>query len=173
MSIGDLNIQSFSKILDSSNSPDPDLLIRTSGENRLSDFLLYQSSYTCLYFDDVLWPDYNLWHLSRAILYYQMHYSDIENKMLGSRTIIQFKKSKLRIMLQSKVLFPQNFISWGFIQIQKGYLNDSAVFLSQNNKYHCKCAKKSAPSAESRAKKVKSPDIHYQAKLTLKNSRPM
>jgi undecaprenyl diphosphate synthase len=51
--------------------PDPDLLIRTSGEQRLSNFLLWQLSYTEMVFTDVLWPDVTRWDLVRAILAYQ------------------------------------------------------------------------------------------------------
>jgi len=45
---------------------DPDLLIRTGGEQRLSNFLLWQSAYTELYFSDVLWPDFSSEHLHTA-----------------------------------------------------------------------------------------------------------
>jgi len=51
--------------------PDPDLLIRTSGEIRLSNFLLWQVAYTELYVTDVLWPDFNREHLLEAIRSYQ------------------------------------------------------------------------------------------------------
>ncbi len=47
--------------------PDPDLLIRTSGEQRISNFLLWQCAYTEFVFDDVLWPDFDRKHLERAI----------------------------------------------------------------------------------------------------------
>jgi undecaprenyl diphosphate synthase len=47
--------------------PDPDLVIRTSGEKRLSNFLLWQSAYAELVFLDVLWPDFNKSHLEDAI----------------------------------------------------------------------------------------------------------
>ncbi len=47
--------------------PNPDLIIRTAGEQRLSNFLLWQSAYAEFYYDDVLWPDYKLEHLDRAI----------------------------------------------------------------------------------------------------------
>jgi undecaprenyl diphosphate synthase len=47
--------------------PDPDLLIRTSGEMRISNFLLWQVSYTELYFTDVLWPDFREEHLVKAV----------------------------------------------------------------------------------------------------------
>ncbi|NP_001079475.1 uncharacterized protein LOC379162 isoform X1 [Xenopus laevis] len=59
-------------------SPEPDLLIRTSGEVRLSDFLLWQTSYSCLVFQSVLWPEYTFWNLCEAILRYQYNYSNIQ-----------------------------------------------------------------------------------------------
>jgi undecaprenyl diphosphate synthase len=51
--------------------PDPDLLIRTGGERRISNFLLWQLSYTELFFSDVLWPDFTKRHLVDAVLAYQ------------------------------------------------------------------------------------------------------
>lgn len=55
----------------SSFMPDPELLIRTSGEKRISNFMLWRLAYTELYFDPVLWPDYSKEHFYRAILDYQ------------------------------------------------------------------------------------------------------
>jgi undecaprenyl diphosphate synthase len=52
----------------------PDLLIRTSGENRLSDFLLWQTSYSVTYFADVLWPEFSLWNFIYALFYYQRRF---------------------------------------------------------------------------------------------------
>ena len=52
------------------NVPDPDLLIRTSGEQRLSNFLLWQAAYSELYFADVLWPDFDAAELDKAISAY-------------------------------------------------------------------------------------------------------
>lgn len=60
----------FSSFLDTKGIPDPDLLIRTSGEERLSNFLLWQLAYTEFYFTDVLWPDFNKAELEKAIAYY-------------------------------------------------------------------------------------------------------
>jgi undecaprenyl diphosphate synthase len=57
----------FSKNLYRSNIPDPDLLIRTAGDKRLSNFLLWQLAYTELYFVDVFWPDFDKNHLLQAI----------------------------------------------------------------------------------------------------------
>ncbi|XP_071444957.1 dehydrodolichyl diphosphate synthase complex subunit DHDDS [Hetaerina americana] len=57
---------------------DPDLVIRTSGEVRFSDFLLWQLSYSCVYFTDVLWPEFSIWHLLAAIFYYQRSYVDVQ-----------------------------------------------------------------------------------------------
>ncbi len=60
----------FASYLDTNGIPDPDLLIRTSGEERLSNFLLWQLAYTEFYFTDVLWPDFNKKELQKAIDYY-------------------------------------------------------------------------------------------------------
>lgn len=60
----------FAHYLDTSDLPDPDLLIRTSGEVRLSNYLLWQMAYTEFYFTDVLWPDFNKEELVKAIEYY-------------------------------------------------------------------------------------------------------
>ena len=57
----------FESYLDTAGIPDPDLLIRTSGEQRVSNFLLWQTAYTELVFTPVLWPDFNKAHLEDAI----------------------------------------------------------------------------------------------------------
>jgi undecaprenyl diphosphate synthase len=57
----------FESFLYTSGIPDPDLLIRTSGEKRLSNFLLWQLAYTELFFTDVLWPDFKKEHVLEAI----------------------------------------------------------------------------------------------------------
>jgi len=69
--ISDVTKDSFSRYLSTQAMPDPDLLIRTSGEYRLSNFLLWQSAYTELYFTDVLWPDFRRESLIKAIIDYQ------------------------------------------------------------------------------------------------------
>ena len=60
----------FAGYLDTKGIPEPDLLIRTSGEQRLSNFLLWQLAYTEFYFTDVLWPDFDKEELWKAIQYY-------------------------------------------------------------------------------------------------------
>ena len=60
----------FSSRLFTAGMPDPDLIIRTSGEQRLSNFLLWQAAYAEFVFQDVLWPDYDAAHLAQAIREY-------------------------------------------------------------------------------------------------------
>jgi len=60
----------ISEYLYTANQPDPDLIIRPSGEHRTSNFLLWQSAYAEYYIDDVLWPDYTEKDLNRALLEY-------------------------------------------------------------------------------------------------------
>ncbi len=68
---GDMNEQLFESYLQSEDMPDPDLLIRTSGEQRLSNFLLWQSAYTEFLFTATLWPDFTREHLEQAVHEYQ------------------------------------------------------------------------------------------------------
>lgn len=66
----DITIESFESALDTAGIPDPDLLIRTSGELRLSNFLLWQCAYTELVFMDVYWPEFGREQLEEAIEIY-------------------------------------------------------------------------------------------------------
>ena len=67
----ELDEAAFSALLDSAGIPDPELIIRPSGEERLSNFLLWQCAYSEFYFTDVLWPDFDEAELDRAIAAYQ------------------------------------------------------------------------------------------------------
>jgi len=67
----EINTELFEKHLLTSHSPAPELLIRTSGEFRISNFLLYQLAYSEMYFTDTLWPDFNKEEFFKAIHYYQ------------------------------------------------------------------------------------------------------
>lgn len=63
----EISPERFAQCLDTAGQPDPDLIIRTSGEQRLSNFLLYQAAYSEFYFTPVLWPDFNESHLQKAL----------------------------------------------------------------------------------------------------------
>jgi len=67
----DLTEEQFASHLDTAGLPDPDLIIRTSGEKRISNFLLWQSAYAELYFTDVLWPDFDEKELLTAFIDFQ------------------------------------------------------------------------------------------------------
>lgn len=68
--LDELNEEMFSSYLDTAGIPDPDLLIRTSAEQRLSNYMLWQLAYTEFYFPDVLWPDFDTEELYKAIEVY-------------------------------------------------------------------------------------------------------
>ncbi|WP_085523948.1 isoprenyl transferase [Tuberibacillus sp. Marseille-P3662] len=70
LTVNDIDESIISSYLLTKQYPDPDLLIRTSGEIRLSNFLLWQLAYTELWFTDVLWPDFTEEHLGEAIAHF-------------------------------------------------------------------------------------------------------
>jgi len=90
----------LSDSLFTSRSSHPDLLIRTSGEVRLSDFLLWQSGLSVLAFETVLWPEFTIWHLFSAVFYYQRHHlgvnEAIENQKERERGEERGKESGLK-----------------------------------------------------------------------------
>ena len=68
----ELTEQDIDKYLDNASLPYPDLLIRTGGEKRLSNFMLWELAYTELYFTDTLWPDFNENTLNQALSEYEL-----------------------------------------------------------------------------------------------------
>ncbi|NYT10984.1 MAG: di-trans,poly-cis-decaprenylcistransferase [Methanomassiliicoccales archaeon] len=72
LAVEDINEQEFSRFLYTADFPDPDLVLRTSGEERVSNFLLWQLAYSELYFTDVYWPGFRKIDFLRAIRSYQM-----------------------------------------------------------------------------------------------------
>lgn len=71
LGIDQIDEQLFAAKLTTANIPDPELMIRTSGEHRISNYLLWQMAYTELYFTETLWPDFRREHLYEAIVNYQ------------------------------------------------------------------------------------------------------
>lgn len=70
-SIDELTVDNFNRFLDTKDMPDPDLMIRTSGEQRLSNYLLWQLAYGEFYFTDVPWPQFHKEQLQEAIEAYE------------------------------------------------------------------------------------------------------
>jgi len=88
ISPADLDEQHFSEFLYTAGQPDPDLLIRTSGEMRVSNFLLWQIAYAEIWVTDTLWPDFRKRHLLEAILAYQKRdrrYGGIKHPAVAGR----------------------------------------------------------------------------------------
>ena len=69
--VNEINEHLFEQYLDTKNVPDPELVIRTSGEHRISNFLLWQIAYSELYFTNVFWPDFRKKDFINAIVEYQ------------------------------------------------------------------------------------------------------
>lgn len=78
----DINETLVGNYLETAGTPDPDLIIRTSGEKRISNFLLWQSAYSEFYFSDIFWPDFKKQHLLEAL-------KDYSNRHRRFGTLIQ------------------------------------------------------------------------------------
>lgn len=72
ISLENIDEIAFEKLLNTSGLPDPDLFIRTSGEQRISNFFLWQLAYTELYFSDILWPDFTADEFEKALACFSM-----------------------------------------------------------------------------------------------------
>jgi undecaprenyl diphosphate synthase len=86
----DLDERRFGEFLYTAGQPDPDLLIRTSGEMRVSNFLLWQIAYSEIWVTDTLWPDFRCRHLLDAILAYQKR----ERRYGGIKTAVAVSATK-------------------------------------------------------------------------------
>ncbi|MBK9716448.1 MAG: isoprenyl transferase [Saprospiraceae bacterium] len=87
---GPIDEMQFVQYLNTANIPDPELLIRTSGEHRISNFLLWQLAYSELYFTETLWPDFSKENLYDAIIDYQSR----ERRFGLTSEQIEIKKAK-------------------------------------------------------------------------------
>ncbi|OFY41205.1 MAG: di-trans,poly-cis-decaprenylcistransferase [Bacteroidetes bacterium GWF2_40_14] len=90
-SISNISIDTFGKYLSTANLPDPELLIRTGGEYRISNFLLWEIAYSELYFTETLWPDFDKEDFYKAILNYQKRerrYGKTSNQLTKMKNII-------------------------------------------------------------------------------------
>jgi len=67
----DIDEELLTNCMYTNQSPDPEIIIRTSGETRFSDFLLWQAQYTKIYVEKVLWPEFNIWNFYKIIFLYQ------------------------------------------------------------------------------------------------------
>jgi undecaprenyl diphosphate synthase len=92
LSLDDISEKTFEGFLYTQGLPDPDLLIRTSGEYRLSDFLIYQMAYTELFITPTLWPDFRKKHLLNAI----QEFNKRERRFGLTGEQVQRKRSILR-----------------------------------------------------------------------------
>ncbi len=70
IAVADITVELIQSKLATAEFPNPDLLIRTSGEQRISNFMLWQLAYSELYFTDVLWPDFNLAEFNKALAFF-------------------------------------------------------------------------------------------------------
>ena len=100
INIEEINENTIRNHLDTKSIPDPDLVIRTSGEQRLSNFLIWEVAYAEFYFTDIHWPDFNEKELQKAIYVYQnrdRRFGGLSN----SKEKIYSYKSNSRITISS------------------------------------------------------------------------
>ncbi|XP_031567033.1 dehydrodolichyl diphosphate synthase complex subunit DHDDS-like [Actinia tenebrosa] len=105
----DVSESLLEKCLYTHGSPHPDMLIRTSGEVRLSDFLLWQCSYSCLSFKKVLWPEFSVWNFYSSILSYQWNYQSFKQ----ARNEVEEKQIQTELESDLQCVFDSMFISNG------------------------------------------------------------
>ena len=108
--IEDISEKTVNDALYTQGLPDPDLLIRTSGEQRISNFLLWQSSYAEFYFTDKLWPDFDAKELKKAIRNYQKRerrYGKITLRLPQEPVSEKSSRTKRSALRQSSGLIPE------------------------------------------------------------------
>jgi len=117
----DIDLQLFEDCLDTYGCSRPDVIVRTSGEIRLSDFLLWQSAYSCLYFCDVLWPEFSLTDFYKMIIHFQKNYPQLMEMRKFEEEIRRKKLASEEN--QEKLNRIQNFINWKHQQQEDSILH--------------------------------------------------
>jgi ditrans,polycis-polyprenyl diphosphate synthase len=87
--LSDINEDLIEKCLLTGNSKSVDLLVRTSGEVRLSDFLLWQSNFSSIFFVKQMWPEFSIWNFYFAIIEYQLNFDYLNVKQLIDFIFVQ------------------------------------------------------------------------------------
>jgi len=98
----DVNEEMITKMLYTRDSPSPELLIRTSGETRLSDFMLWQASKSITYFSPVLWPEFSLWQLLSGIFFFQRQNKKLEKLLDDDNKIFDGQERTWRLLEQRR-----------------------------------------------------------------------
>jgi undecaprenyl diphosphate synthase len=102
----DLDAQALAMHLSTADLPDPELLIRTGGESRISNFLLWQTAYTELYFTDLHWPDFDEAALGQALSWYAQRvrrFGRTDEQVLNASSISHFPTADLGINKDVKI----------------------------------------------------------------------
>ena len=129
----DINEETFSNYLMTKDLPDPDLLIRTSGELRLSNFLLWQLAYTELWFTDVLWPDFTENDLVDAIEAFQRRSRRWRNMQRGDR---KMKERIISAVVAIAVFLPiAIWGGWAFLLLAYAMATIGLIELFKMRKY--------------------------------------
>ncbi|KAK7108774.1 dehydrodolichyl diphosphate synthase complex subunit DHDDS-like [Littorina saxatilis] len=119
----DISETLLEQCLYTSHSRPVDLLIRTSGEVRLSDFLLWESAYSCLVFVKVLWPEFSVWHLYGTILLYQRNHAQIQVARQNSdieRERLQRESDHKLVLEELAQTGPEHKVPGDSITLQEG-----------------------------------------------------
>merc|ERR1719282_1945003 len=102
LDINDVDEEMIDEHLYTRDSPPPDLLIRTSGETRLSDFMLWQASKSITYFSPVLWPEFSLWQLLSGIFFFQRQNKKLEELLEDENSMIDSQEQSWRMLEQRR-----------------------------------------------------------------------
>ncbi|KAK6631696.1 hypothetical protein RUM43_013760 [Polyplax serrata] len=90
----DISVDLLGRSLYTEDSEAPELVIRTSGEVRISDFMLWQSSCSYIYFTPVLWPEFTFWELLKAVFYYQRSYETLNKVKIRECEVVRNERTE-------------------------------------------------------------------------------
>ncbi|RZC35042.1 Prenyltransf domain containing protein [Asbolus verrucosus] len=112
IAVEDIDEDLISDCLHTSGRPDPQVLLRTSGEVRFSDFLLWQISHSQIFFVNVFWPGITIWHLLLCVIQYQRRFHDLrkpEGRQEKSQRVQKFvDQLQKRRLAQIQDMYDQN-----------------------------------------------------------------